>query len=307
MSRFIEEGEYYARNMQEVPVGDCLVVSNNGLYISLEEEITVEIPVGDFGDCSFETITLSACLPEPLDLISLAGSSEIRIKNNMEGAIENIAKIAATTFGFEVLNHLIKKKELYRLVSVFFTLRSSYNPDNNKIRYVGDPLYNEFPLDGGALNSMIAMGHEIFHAYDHSRKVFNNKNAKNRRYVTEPRAVSFENYLRNAYSISPYRNQYTLNGEIIKDFYHKFGGGEKITGFKKLDNNSEKTSYSFSYTKTITEYKNPSKKIGNLPILEIERTTSSNFYIIVTIDNNKSVSFTIFTTEDEYKKETQEW
>ena len=41
------------------------------------------------------------------------------------------------------------------------------------------------------------------------------ENAKDRMYVTEPRAVSFENYLRNAFSISPYRNQYTLNGILI--------------------------------------------------------------------------------------------
>ena len=179
MSKIIEEGEYYARNIQEIPVGDCLVVSNNGLYISLEEDITVEIPIGNYGDHSFETITISTCLPDPVDFIGLTEASEIRVTNNEEGAIENIARIAATNIGCVVLNHLIDSNKLYPLVAVFFTEKSVYDHINdNAIKYVKKPSYKEIPKDGGAFNSMIAMGHEIFHAYDYSNNVFNKKMQK---------------------------------------------------------------------------------------------------------------------------------
>ena len=117
--------------------------------------------------------------------------------------------------------------------------------------------------------------------------------------------MSFENYLRNAYSLTPLRNQYTLNGIILKDNYHQFGGGEKITGFTKLDNNSQKTIFGYRYTKTITKQESSGKKIGSLPILDIVTTTSSDYYIVIKIESNKSVSFKICENEDEYREEIQ--
>ncbi len=92
----------------------------------------------------------------------------VRLANNYAGGIENIARIAATSLGSRVMSHLIRQKDVYTLNSTFWTASSSYNPKSRDINYVGNPWYKEIPFDGGALNSMVAMGHETFHAFDHS-------------------------------------------------------------------------------------------------------------------------------------------
>ena len=142
------------------------------------------------------------CGNNPIKYIDYDGCI-IHLADNYTGGMENIAKIAATTLGSFVLNQLIERKEIYTLNSTFWTSSSSYDSDNRKINYVRNPLYKEIPYDGGALNSMIAMGHETFHAFDHSNNEFNSKNAVYSKAFLEPRAVSFENYLRQAYSLSP--------------------------------------------------------------------------------------------------------
>lgn len=83
---------------------------------------------------------------------------------------------------------------------------------------MADPWYDVIPRDGGAINSMIAMGHEIFHAFDHENYVFNSQNSGYSKNIAEPRAVSFGNYLRRVYSLSPQRERY---GNIDGNF-HQF-------------------------------------------------------------------------------------
>ena len=66
-----------------------------------------------------------------------------------------------------MLNRLITMKySTYNLKSTFFSISSEYNPNTGDIYYVGNPWFTD--VDGGALNSMTAMGHEAFHAFDHS-------------------------------------------------------------------------------------------------------------------------------------------
>ena len=117
--------------------------------------------------------------------------------------------------------------------------KKSKNGNNN---YGENPWDSEIPFEGGALNSMIAMGHEAFHAYNIPINKRSNKN------IAEPLAVNFANYLRQSYSLSPLREGY---GNILGNF-HQFPSNEKISDFTALGNNSDKTSYGFSYTKTST-------------------------------------------------------
>jgi hypothetical protein len=227
---------------------------------------------------------------------------KVRIANNYAGAMENVAKMAATNLGSQVMSHLIGREETYTLNSTFWSKSSSYDPSSRDINYVGDPWYSEIPYDGGALNSMIAMGHETFHAFDHSNNVFNSANAGYSKDIAEPRAVSFGNYLRSAYSLSPLREKY---GSIQGNF-HQFGGGNKISDFSTLGNNADKTSYGFSYTQTTTKVESY-KTILGIKIPDKKSTTSATYYMTVSRDKDNNVSFRIYDNEDEYKKATSNW
>lgn len=229
----------------------------------------------------------------------------VRLANNYAGGMENIARIAATSLGSQVMSHLIGRREVYTLNSTFLTFSSGYNPKNRNINYVGNPWYSELPGDGGAFNSMIAMGHETFHGLDHSIGTFNSSNY--RREITEPRAVSFENYLRHAYSLSPLREQYTLGGRQIEGNFHQFGGNEKISDFTTLGNNSDKTSYGFSYTKTTTIVESYKTGFLGIKIPDKTRTETATYYMTVSRDKNNNASFQIYNNEEEYRKATSNW
>ncbi len=174
---------------------------------------------------------------------------KLKVANNYAGCLENIAQIAATNLGNQVLNNLIGANETYTLNATFLSSMSSYDPNNRYINYVADPWFLEIPFDGGTLNSMVAIGHESFHAFDHSNSYYNEKNAAYHIDVIEPRAVSFGNYLRNIYSLFPLREKY---GSVQGDFNQFVGDEEHISNFSCLGSNGGKTSYGFCYSKTST-------------------------------------------------------
>lgn len=149
---------------------------------------------------------------------------------------------------------------------------------------------------------MVAMGHESFHAFDYSNYVFNSANAGYSKDNVEPRAVSFGNYLRQAYSLSPLREQYGN----IKGNFHQFTGNEEISNFTTLGNNSEKTSYGFSYTKTTTIVESY-KTFLDIKTPDKTRTETATYYMTVSRDKNKNVSFQTFNNEEAYKKATSNW
>ena len=227
----------------------------------------------------------------------------VRLANNYAGGMENIAKIAATSLGSQVMSHLIGRRETYTMNSTFWSSSSSYNPKNGNINYVGNPWYSEIPYDGGALTSMVAMGHETFHAFDNSIGVFNSSNAGYSRDIAEPRAVSFANYLRQSYSLSPLREGY---GNIQGNF-HQFPSNEKISDFTTLGNNSDKTSYGFSYTKTTTIVESYKKGFLGIKVPDKTRTETSTHFMTVSRDKNNNVSFQTFDNEDAYRKATSNW
>lgn len=103
--------------------------------------------------------------------------------------------------------------------------------------------------------------------------------------------------------MSPLREQYgTINGN-----FHQFaGGGEKISDFTTLGNNSDKTSYGFSYTKTTTTVESYKTLLG-IKIPDKTRTEAATFYMIVSNDKNNNASFQIYNSEEEYKKRTSNW
>ena len=245
------------------------------------------------------------CANNPIRYIDPDGQ-DIRIANNYAGAMYNLAQIAATSGGSTVLNRLIGSAGTYTLNSTFWTSSSSYDPSNGNVNYVANPWYSQIPVDGGALNSMIAMGHETFHAFDQDNNVFNANNAAYSRDITEPRAVSFENYLRQSYSLLPLREQYTLNGRQIDGLFNQFGSNEKISNFTTLGNNADKTSYGFSYTKaTTTVLSYTTYPWGSVP--DKTKTTTANYYMVVSMDKNNNATYQIYNSEEEYKKATANW
>ncbi|MBD8388704.1 RHS repeat domain-containing protein [Dysgonomonas sp. BGC7] len=74
----------------------------------------------------------------PIKFVDTDGR-KIKIVNNAVGAMENIAKIAATTQGARVVNHLINSSNAYTLTATTFFWSSKYDDDNMDISYVGNP------------------------------------------------------------------------------------------------------------------------------------------------------------------------
>jgi hypothetical protein len=230
------------------------------------------------------------------------GVEEVRIENNYEGAMENIARMVATKKGEEIMSHLISTRigvGVYKLKGVFWADDAKYDYNDNYIYYVANPWGKEYSKlqGGGAYNSWISMGHEFFHAYDHYMREFRAANAEIMKPYLERRAVSFGNHLRQAYSLSPLREGYG----IYKGNFHQFPSNEEISDFTKLGNNADKTSYGFSWTKTTTF-------IVNYKTFE-KRTETTNHFIIVSMDknNNNKASYKLFNDEETYKNATSNW
>jgi RHS repeat-associated protein len=219
---------------------------------------------------------------------------KLKVANTAETAADNVAKIAATSFGAQVLNQLIGRSETYSLKSVWSSFSSEYNANNRTISYVGNPWKET--AEGGVHNSMTASGHEIMHAYDHSYSFLSPDEFSNMPEQTEPHAESFANYLRDAYSLSPFREKY---GSIKGDF-HQFKnkyGKEKISDFTSLGANEDNTSFGYSFTKTTTIRE-------RCPLSKVKSRTVQQQFIMVSLDSEKNISFQIFDNEDDYKKAT---
>jgi len=245
------------------------------------------------------------CANNPIIFIDPDGQ-KIRLANNYAGAMTNIAQIAATSLGSQVMNRLISNSQTYTMSSTFFSKSSSFNPDNRKISYVGNPWYDEVPYDGGALTSMTAMGHESMHAFDHTRLGFSSDDVKNPnlKNALELRAVSFANYLRDVYSLEPSKEKY---GSIDGNFNQfSTNGNEKISDFTTLGTNEDATSMGFSYTKT-TKTVLSYKKIGIFKVPDKTKTETSTYYMTVSMDANKNITYQIYNNEEDYKKATSNW
>lgn len=237
---------------------------------------------------------------------------EVRLENDYAKAMENIAKIAATSEGAKVMNHLITLREIYTVKGISKSTESTYIPKDNyrggEIRYDVNPSNTELDYEygGGVWNSTISMGHEMRHAFDHSQRVFSSKNF--RLHISEPLAVSFTNYLRQTYSLSPLRTRYHANYDIKGDF-RQFPSNEIISDFQTLGHNADQTAFAYSYTKTTTIVE--SYKTGVLGIRTPLKTRIeiTYHYIIVYRDKNKNdkVSFKIFNDTEEFLNATSNW
>ena len=151
---------------------------------------------------------------------------------------------------------------------------------------------------------MVAMGHELLHAFDHSNNAFNSDNAGARKGILEPRAVSFENYLRDAYGLEPSRNKY---GSIDGNFHQFSGNGsEKISNFTTLGSNEDGTSMGFSYTKTTTTVLSY-KKFGILKVPNETKTETTTYYMTVSMDADKNVTYQIYNNKKDYNNATSGW
>ncbi|MBR5551189.1 MAG: hypothetical protein IKV83_04660 [Muribaculaceae bacterium] len=228
------------------------------------------------------------CANNPLKFVDPDGQ-KVRVNNDYNKAVSNYAQIAATQMGNKILSYLESQVETYSLNSTFWTSSSSYNPQSRAISYVGTPWFKKIPYDGGYLNSMVAMGHELFHAYDHALGLFN-KNNINQNYL-EPRAVSFGNYLRQAFSLQPLREKYST----IKGDFHQNFGNDKITNLINLDSDNNK--YGYSFDRTQYNY-----VVGSNGLPRLTNKDTNKFYMIINIDDNNNITHQIYNSKSEYEK-----
>ena len=226
---------------------------------------------------------------------------EVIIENNYEEAMENVARIVATSEGEVVFRELMYSRlGDIRLNGTFWSDDSKYEPTNGYINYAKNPWRTK--MEGGVWNSWIAMGHEAYHAYDHSIGAYSDSNydLKEVRDYIEPRAVSFGNYLREAYSLSPLRERYAY----IRKGLHQIACHETISDFTTLERNADITAIGYSYTKTATIHEWPKNEYGQIDYgaPKTTRTEITNNFIIVYRDkNNNKLSYKKFNDAAAYK------
>ncbi len=231
--------------------------------------------------------------------------NEIVIGNNTSKALTNLAKIAATTKGQIRINRLMASPYKYRMNAIFWTSNSGY--DNNGKEY-GTPRATYYPrsvwmprLQGGSVSSMLVMGHEINHAYDHDIGE-NPYNVPAR----ERSSVIFTNYLRSVYDDGPMRPAYTGTRQDGKRFTTTFSDREgaynstreKITNFNQVGeySGSGSTFLGFSYDKSVggdeasTEYM-------------ITTKTKDGTFLYVKFDNREAYEERMKYIQEQNKKD----
>ncbi|SBW01103.1 RHS repeat-associated core domain-containing protein [uncultured Dysgonomonas sp.] len=236
----------------------------------------------------------------PLKFIDPDGK-KLRLVNAPNFALMNIAKVAATSRGGEMLNYLIQHPKTINVHGLVFKINSTY--DDYEVTYANNSLVSGGV--GAPTPGYIAMGHEMRHGYDHLNGYFRSARLLStaERQNTESNAVSFANYLRSVYSLSPLRNSYPSTGipDGSSRFYSMPSGNESVSNFKFLgrkDNidkkNQAKISVAgFSYIKTIENFDIWGRSQG---------IQTKTYYMTVNVDENRNVNYKIYENEDEYKK-----
>lgn len=150
---------------------------------------------------------------------------------------------------------------------------------------------------------MTAMGHEMMHAYDHSIGKFDASTAAKARNMVEPRAVSFANYLREAYSLEPLRTRYGGIQATPESFF-AIPNYDKISNFALLGKSSDGKSFGFSYTKTETQV---ISFFGQFNIPKKTNVVKSSEFMIVTLDTSNNVTVQTYQNFEDYQKATGSW
>ena len=153
------------------------------------------------------------------------------------------------------------------------------------INYADDPWTtgeNDIMYDGWEI-----LGHEMQHGTDFEDGVINfGSNEEHIRYA-ERRAVSFGNYLREAYGITSFRESYKKVGIEKGDKglrQYKAKDNEKVSNFKALGGNKVGNSFGFSY-----------------------KRGKKNQFMIISHDKNRTLNIKFYDDEDEYKNATEDW
>ena len=179
------------------------------------------------------------CAGNPISIIDIEGYT-IRLVNNRSNAMDYLAQILATSLGREFVSKVIDSSDNYYFIGLPFT--TEFYPSLGFIFY----LQNKYStrIDGGIITPMISFAHELMHAYEDATI-----GIKNRSYA-EWQAVSFANYIREAYSLSPQRVHYTGVPDGNFHMYQSPDSKEMISDFSYVGSSADNTLHGYSYTKT---------------------------------------------------------
>lgn len=199
---------------------------------------------------------------------------KLRIAGKAETVIGDLARVVATNRGSELVNTLIDSNSQYEIRTTFFRRSSGFkilpNPKGGTINGI---IYADDPWNKGE-NNIMYDGWEISSSDEHLS-------------FAEERAVSFGNYLREAYGMTTFRESYESIGikKGDKDL-RQFRANEKdkVSNFKSLGGNKAKNSFGFSYTR------------GN-----------KTHYMIISQDKDKNIEIKSYKNKDEYNEAAAKW
>jgi hypothetical protein len=232
---------------------------------------------------------------------------KIRILNNISDAIYKLSCIAATDLGFSVIRSIVDANRTVKVRDVFRTKASFYYPMGYNVNHPGEGLRADYVgepwksfIEEGSFSGEIALGHEIFHAYqdlsDHERiKIAHYMSAlttvikydkfKSITNITsvEKGAVFFANYIRSVLGYEFMRLTYdfydlTFSGD--EKVYNK--NMEKINNWTYIHSNEKNTGFMWKYEKS---YNGGEKK---------------TFYIEAGVDENDYFTYDIYKSWEEY-------
>ena len=204
----------------------------------------------------------------------------LKVCDNYNGAADNFAQIAATTYGSKILNTIIDNHwTTVKLKTCFWTYNSCFNNHSQEILY---PKTCLLPIDFTFTKSVHIMGHELKHAFDWL--VGFSTNSWSQFDGEEDRAVSFQNYLYDEYDTGSSRNQYS--GRRDGDF-HQLTCNEHIRNFTKIES-VEGVKYGYCYN--VSNIQRGSKY-----------SRTQQYFLIVRYDANKNIYFNVYTNKVDYE------
>ncbi len=149
----------------------------------------------------------SAYANNPIWITDILGDTiDVKGDNNFVlNSQRNLLKIEQTEIGKAVIERLQKSTTTYTITEAWFLKTSNYDPNTGKIKYDDNPWMPR--LDGGAINGLITLSHELYHAY--SDDVIPGGVTKISRQDAEIMAVQFQNYITSVYGLGNMRTGYS--------------------------------------------------------------------------------------------------
>ena len=160
------------------------------------------------------------------DTLEVGG--DVTFRSNTQ---RNLLAISQTEIGKKILERLQSSKQIYKIEQVWLLTNSKYDPNEKTLFYDDNPWRKS--LDGGAINGLLALAHELWHVYQDDAL----ETSLMTRQKLELDATVFQNYLISVFGFGNLRTRYKgLFNNLPNEESAYNPKNEKITNLRIFSN-----------------------------------------------------------------------